>query len=42
MAEKSAKEVPVWVEVTPDTVTAPADLLRVANVVFDLLRVTLP
>lgn len=38
MAEKSTKEAPVWVEVTPDTVTAPADLLRVANVVFDLLR----
>ena len=38
MAEKSTKEAPVWVEATPDTVTAPADLLRVANVVFDLLR----
>ena len=38
MTKKSNKEEPAWVEVTPETVTPPADLLRVANLVFDTLR----
>lgn len=38
MTKKGNKEEPAWVEVTPETVTPPADLLRVANLVFDPLR----
>lgn len=38
MTKKSDKEELTWVEVTPETVTPPADLLRVAELVFDTLR----
>lgn len=42
MTKKSNKEEPTWVEVTPETVTSPTDLLRVANHVFDELRRDMP
>ena len=42
MTKKNDKEKPAWVEVTPETVTSPADLLRVANHVFDELRRDMP
>lgn len=38
MTKKSDKEELTWVEVTPETVTPPTDLLRVAELVFDTLR----
>lgn len=38
MTKKNDKEELTWVEVTPETVTPPADLLRVAELVFDTLR----
>lgn len=38
MVKKNDKEDPAWVEVTPETVTPPAYLLRVANLVYNTMR----
>lgn len=38
MTKKNDKEDPAWVEVTPETVTPPAYLLRVANLVYNTMR----